>query len=213
MPVSEMMAGAALGLALQVLHDAIKRAKDRSLTTRCILDRLDATIFRITPLVAQVDKLSEEVEDSPRKVIEDLKHLLEKAVSLVEAYAELRRRNLLQKYRYKRRIKELEASLRWMVDVDVQVNQWLDIKELMAKMSEMNTKLDEITRQPSDCPCFKKKHSISESTDQNIVESLGPSSEEVDECSSDGSKPKFDIHLQWRSRKQNKDREIRFTLK
>lgn len=100
MPVSELMAGAALGLALQVLHDAIKKAKDRSLTTRCILDRLDATIFRITPLVAKVDKLSEEVEDSPRKVIKDLKHLLEKAVSLVEAYAELRRRNLLKKFRF-----------------------------------------------------------------------------------------------------------------
>ncbi|CAL9246912.1 unnamed protein product [Arabidopsis halleri] len=213
MPVSELMAGAALGLALQVLHDAIKRAKDRSLTTRCILDRLDATIFRITPLVAQVDKLSEEVEDSPRKVIEDLKHLLEKAVSLVEAYAELRRRNLLRKFRYKRRIKELDASLRWMVDVDVQVNQWVDIKELMAKMSEMNTKLDEITRQPTDCICFKSNHSTSQSSNQDIVEETDRSLEENVECSSDGSKPKIDIHIHWSSRKRNKDREIRFVLK
>ncbi|KAF2587757.1 hypothetical protein F2Q70_00040619 [Brassica cretica] len=91
MPIGEVMVGAALGITLQVLHEAIMKAKDRSLTTKYILERLEATISRITPLVA---------------------------ISLVEAYAELRRRNLLKKYRYKSRIKELEASLRWMVEVD-----------------------------------------------------------------------------------------------
>lgn len=101
MPVTEIIAGATLGLVLQVLHESIKRAKDSSLTTKCILDRLDATVFRITPLVAQVDKrLSKDIEDSPRKIIADLKLLLEKAVSLVEDYAELRHRNLLKKSRF-----------------------------------------------------------------------------------------------------------------
>lgn len=100
MPIGELFAGAALGFALQVLHEAIKKAKDRSLTARCILDRLEATILSITPLVAQVDKLSKDVEDSPRKVIEDLKVLLGKAVDLVDAYAELRRRNLLKKFKF-----------------------------------------------------------------------------------------------------------------
>ncbi|KAG2329432.1 hypothetical protein Bca52824_000612 [Brassica carinata] len=83
MPIGELVAGAALGLTLQVLHEAIKKAK------------------------------------------------------------ELRRRNLLKKFRYKSRVEELETSLRWMVDVDVQVNQWLDIKKLTTKMSEMNTKLEQ----------------------------------------------------------------------
>lgn len=100
MPLNEIVAGAALGLALQILHEAIQRAKDRSATTRCILDRLDATIFRITPLIAKVEKLNEEECESLRKVIEDLKHLLEKAVVLVDAYVELKRRNLLGKYRF-----------------------------------------------------------------------------------------------------------------
>ena len=100
MPIGEVLVGAALGITLQVLHEAIIKAKHRSLTTKCILDRLDATISRITPLVVHVDKISKGVEDSQRKVIEDLKRLLEKAVFLVEAYAELRRRNLLKKFRY-----------------------------------------------------------------------------------------------------------------
>ncbi|KAF2533479.1 hypothetical protein F2Q70_00032549 [Brassica cretica] len=89
----------------------------------------------VASFVAQVDKLSEEVEDSSRKIIEDLKNLLNNAAFLLNAYAELRRRNLIKKYR--RSIKELEASLRCMINVDVQVNQWADIKKLMAKMSEM----------------------------------------------------------------------------
>ncbi|VVB05186.1 unnamed protein product [Arabis nemorensis] len=144
MPLEEIIAGAALGLALQILHEAIQRAKDRSFTTRCILDLLDATISKITPLVVKIEMLSEEVHESLRKVIKDLKQRLEKAIGLVEAYAELKRRNLLRKYRYKRRIKVLEASFRWMVDVDVQVSQWLDIKELMGKMSDMNMKLDKL---------------------------------------------------------------------
>lgn len=100
MPLDEIIAGAALGLALQILHEAIQRAKDRSFTTRCILDRLDATISKITPLVVKIEMLSEEVHESLRKVIEDLKQLLEKAIGLVEAYAELKRRNLLRKYRF-----------------------------------------------------------------------------------------------------------------
>ncbi|KAL0714025.1 hypothetical protein Bca4012_021003 [Brassica carinata] len=104
MPIGELVAGAALGLTLQVLHEAIKKAKGRSMTTKFILDRLDATIYRITPLV--IKSIS-----SPKE--------------------------------YKSRVEELETSLRWMVDVDVQVNQWLDIKKLTTKMSEMNTKLEQ----------------------------------------------------------------------
>ncbi|CAG7865085.1 RPW8-like protein 3 [Brassica rapa] len=212
MPIGEVLVGAALGITLQVLHEAIIKAKHRSLTTKCILDRLDATISRITPLVVHVDKISKGVEDSQRKVIEDLKRLLEKAVFLVEAYAELRRRNLLKKFRYKSRIKELEASLRWMVEVDVQVNQWLDIKQFLAKMSEMNTKLERITCPPTDCNCFKSNDStspvMSQSSNQNILEATDGSSEEDEEES-----PRIDIHLRWSSRKGAKDREIRFMVK
>ncbi|KAF8088922.1 hypothetical protein N665_0527s0040 [Sinapis alba] len=209
---TELMAGAALGLTLQVIHETIKKAIDRSFATSKTLYRLEATILRITIFVAQVDKPSEEVEDSSRKIIEDLKNLIENAASLLKAYAELRRRNLIKKYRYRRSIKELEASLRWMVDVDVQVNQWADIKELMAKVSEMNTKLDEITCRLSDGPWFKKNHSILQSSNQNTVKEIHQSSEESAGCLSDGSKPKIDIHIQWKSRKGNSDRSIRFTL-
>ncbi|KAL1214377.1 RPW8-like protein 2 [Cardamine amara subsp. amara] len=184
MPLSEVIVGATLGLILQILHEAIKRAKDRSATTRCILDRLDATIFRIIPLIAKVEKLSEEADEPLRKVIADLKHRLEDAVVLVEAYVELKRRNLLKKYRYKRRIKELEASLRWMVEVDVQVNQWADIKAIMAKMSDMNTKLDAITCQP--ILCFTSDED-NNNNNQNIVERVDRSLEANDGCSNDDS--------------------------
>lgn len=78
-----------------------------------------------------------------------------------------------------------------MVDVDVQVNQWLDIKELMGKMYDMNMKRDEITRQAIDF--------------QNIVQSPDLSSEE-DGC----SKPKIDIHLRWK--KRSKEHEIRLVV-
>ncbi|EOA25340.1 hypothetical protein CARUB_v10018660mg [Capsella rubella] len=191
MPLGEIVVGAALGLTLQILHEAILRAKDRSSTTRCILDRLDSTILRITSLIAKVEKLSGEADASMKKVIKDLNNLLEKAVVLVEAYAELKRRNLLGKYRYKRRIKELEGSLKWMVDMNVQVNQWADIKELMTKMSEMNTKLDEITRQPIDCI----RGSDEDNSNQNIVERVDPSLDSNDGCSNNGSNPKIEIHL------------------
>ncbi|CAN8254795.1 unnamed protein product [Cochlearia groenlandica] len=166
MALESLVGGAILGLSLQVLHESILRAKDRSLTTRFILNRLEATLRRITPLVVRIDKLSKETKDSRGIVIEDLKKLLDKAVFLIDGYAKLGRRNLRKRYRYQRKIREFEASLRSMLDVDVQLNQWLDIKELAAKMSEMNTKLDEITRQPSDSSLdnYKKNHNISQST-------------------------------------------------
>lgn len=98
--------------------------------------------------------------------------------------------------------------------MDVQVNQWSDLKVLMAKMSEMNIKLDEITRQPTDCTCFKNSHCLSSQTsNQSIIKETTRSSEEIAECSSDGSKPKIDIHIRWSSRKHSKDRDIRFVVK
>nr|ACQ99481.1 truncated RPW8.2 [Arabidopsis lyrata subsp. petraea] len=48
--IGEVFAGGALGIALGVLQEAVKRARDRSVTTRFILDRLKATIDSITPL-------------------------------------------------------------------------------------------------------------------------------------------------------------------
>ncbi|CAH2064474.1 unnamed protein product [Thlaspi arvense] len=209
MPLGEVIVGAALGLVIQILHQAIQRAKDRSTTTRFILGRLDDTVYRITPLIVKVEKLSEEADESLRRVTEDLKRLLQQAVVLVEAYAELKRRNLLKKFSYNRRIKELEASLRWMVDVDVQVNQWLDIQELMAKMSVMNTKLDEITFQQTD-----HVTSVKNDNKQNIVvEAEDQYSETKDDgCSNEVSKPKIDIHLQWKRKKHDKNREFRFVL-
>ena len=61
MPIGEVMVGAALGITLQVLHEAIMKAKDRSLTTKYILERLEATISRITPFVVHLDKISKRV--------------------------------------------------------------------------------------------------------------------------------------------------------
>lgn len=107
-------------------------------------------------------------------------------------------------FRYKRRIKELEGSLKWMVDVDVKVNQWADIKDLMAKMSEMNTKLEKIMGQPIDCIISE------DNTNMDIVERVDPSLEAKAGCSNSDSKPKIDIHLRWS--KQSKDHGIRFVL-
>ena len=99
--IAEVAAGGALGLALSFLHEAVKRAKDRSVTTRFILHRLEATIDTITPLIVKIDKLSEKMEDSSsRKFNERLKLLLVNAVSLVEENAELRRRNVRKKFRF-----------------------------------------------------------------------------------------------------------------
>nr|ACQ99479.1 RPW8.2 [Arabidopsis lyrata subsp. petraea] len=212
--IGEVFAGGALGIALGVLQEAVKRARDRSVTTRFILDRLKATIDSITPLLLQIDKVSEEMEDpQSRRVNEDLKLLLKTAASLVENNAKLRRRNLLKKLRfYMRKIKELEARLKWVIDVDLQINQLADIKELKAKMSEMSTKLDKIMRQPTECTCVKSNCSTLQSTNQDIVEETDRSPEKNAECSNDGRKLKIDINIGWCSRKQNKCHAIRFAV-
>ncbi|WZZ75183.1 hypothetical protein YC2023_086553 [Brassica napus] len=61
---------------------------------------------------------------------------------------------------------------------------------------------DKITCQPTDC--FKRKHSISRSSNQHIFKARDPSSEERAECLSDESKQKIDIHIRWSSRKRTK---------
>lgn len=86
-----------------------------------------------------------------------------------------------------------------MVDVDVKVNQWADI---MAKMSEMNIKLDKIMGQPIDCIISDK-----DNNNMDIVQRVDPSLEAKAGCSYDDSKPKFDIHLKWK--KQGKDHGFR----
>nr|QDK56857.1 HR1 [Arabidopsis thaliana] len=73
MPLVELLTSAALGLSLQLLHEAIIRAKERSLITRCILDRLDATLHKITPFVIKIDTLTEESMNLSGKSSKSLK--------------------------------------------------------------------------------------------------------------------------------------------
>ena len=47
-------------------------------------------------------------------------------------------------FRYIKAIETIELALRSIIVVDFQVDQWDDIKEIKAKISEMDTKLAEV---------------------------------------------------------------------
>ena len=47
-------------------------------------------------------------------------------------------------FRYIKAIETIELALRRIIVVDFQVDQWDDIKEIKAKISEMDTKLAEV---------------------------------------------------------------------
>ncbi|VYS59972.1 unnamed protein product [Arabidopsis thaliana] len=136
MPIGELAIGAVLGVGAQAIYDRFRKARDIS-----FVHRLCATIISIEPFLVQIDKRSK-VEGSPlREVNERLTCFLELAYVLVEAYPKLRRRQVLRKYRCIKAIETIELALRRIVVVDFQVDQWDDIKEIKAKISETDTKL------------------------------------------------------------------------
>ncbi|CAA0385505.1 Powdery mildew resistance protein RPW8 domain [Arabidopsis suecica] len=139
MPIGELAIGAVLGVGAQAIYDRFRKARDIS-----FVHRLCATILSIEPFLVQIDKRSK-VEGSPlREVNERLTCFLELAYVFVEAYPKLRRRQVLRKYRYIKAIETIELALRSIIVVDFQVDQWDDIKEIKAKISEMDTKLAEV---------------------------------------------------------------------
>nr|QDK59716.1 HR4 [Arabidopsis thaliana] len=140
----------ALRVGAQVIYDRFRKGKDTS-----IINRLGRTMKSISPVRDRIGKLSN-VEGKPfREVHESLTRLLEDAKSIIENYRKLRwSRHVCRKYRYIKKLESIELELvRVVLEIQVdqwtdikemkaiQVDQWTDIKETKAQISEMHNKL------------------------------------------------------------------------
>nr|ACJ05897.1 HR4 [Arabidopsis thaliana] len=142
MPIAELavikkvgvpLIAVALRVGAQVIYDRFRKGKDTS-----IINRLGRTMKSISPVRDRIGKLSN-VEGKPfREVHESLTRLLEDAKSIIENYRKLRWSSC-RKYRYIKKLESIELELVRLV-LEIQVDQWTDIKETKAQISEKHNK-------------------------------------------------------------------------
>ncbi|KAK0604804.1 hypothetical protein LWI29_019624 [Acer saccharum] len=142
--IEAILLAATPGIAFQLLYDAIRHAKTKTRQFEDILTRLQNTVKLLAPKINEIDRLNKELENSPKEEIIAFVRQLVKAKELVFTCSEIPSWNLIKQYRYAERLDELDSSLQRLLNVEFQAAQCHDILKILAEVTKMNQKLDEM---------------------------------------------------------------------
>lgn len=135
--VGSLIAGAILGVAFQELFTAVRESKSRCSNFKNALYCLEYGVNVLTPLIKEMDRLNQELDDYKREEITRLfLQQLKKAEALVSECSNVHRWNLYKKRKYEKRLMELDSSLRKLSEV-LHVGQALDTQRLKFVLKEM----------------------------------------------------------------------------
>ncbi|KAK0603708.1 hypothetical protein LWI29_007748 [Acer saccharum] len=142
--IEAVLLAATPGIAFQLLYDAIRHAKTKTRQFEDILTRLQNTVKLLAPKINEIDRLNKELENSHKEEIVAFVRQLVKAKELVITCSVIPSWNLIKQYRYAERLDELDSSLQRLLNVEFQAAQCHDILKILAEVTKMNHKLDEM---------------------------------------------------------------------
>ncbi|KAA8547232.1 hypothetical protein F0562_003904 [Nyssa sinensis] len=132
---------AALGAAFTELAKAVEDVKDKAVKFKSILKRLASTLKSIEPVFAEIERLNR-VLDRPEEETEMFTDRLIDAKKLVRQCSKIRWWNYCMKPFYAKKLIELEDSLVKFFQIDVQARLSIDSRNILARVNEINVKLD-----------------------------------------------------------------------
>lgn len=209
--IEDLFAGAAIGVAFQLLSDKIKDTKAKSKKFKPILESLESSLKLLTPKIIELEKFNKELMDNSRAEIHLLLGKLEKARQLVSTCSEIPRWNKVKKHRYAKRLDELDSSLNKLLNVEFQAAQSLDILRILAEVTETNKKLDRMN--------LHDKNNYAISKEKSSKYTAGTPREDKEEYSSNSSenssegKPKPRFELKYKRQKTGSKRCIRIRIR
>ncbi|KAJ0096811.1 hypothetical protein Patl1_28770 [Pistacia atlantica] len=205
--IEDLVAGATLGVAFQLLCHEIKGAKAKSNKFKSILESSESTLKLLTPKTIELEKFNEELMDNSREEIHLLLGTVEKARQLVSTCLDIPWWNKVKKYRYTKRLVQLDSSLSKLLNVEFQAAQSLDILRILAEVTEMNQKLDPMNLHDN------YYYAISKGKSSNYT--AGTPREDKEEYSSNSSegKPKPRFELKYKRQKERSKTRIRIRIR
>ncbi|XP_059623799.1 probable disease resistance protein At5g66900 [Cornus florida] len=138
-----LVGGAALGAAFGELLKAVVDVKDKAITFKSNLDRLESRLNSLEPIVREIGKLDRELDISPEetKMFTDR---LKEAAKLVRKCSQTKCLKFFKRPSYSKKLLEFEDLLVKFFQTDVQAMQTRDSRKTLAKVNEIDGKLDRI---------------------------------------------------------------------
>ncbi|KAL5557121.1 hypothetical protein UlMin_039357 [Ulmus minor] len=126
--------GAALGVACEMLLQAVTSADHRACMFDSVLSNLESTVRRLKPRINKIDQLNQKLNDfSENEILEVLK----KAEELVRKCSDVACWNYLKKYKYSKKLVQLDALLRKLIEIDLQVDQTIVMMEVFVEVEKL----------------------------------------------------------------------------
>ncbi|KAL5557124.1 hypothetical protein UlMin_039360 [Ulmus minor] len=130
----EVLLDAALGIACEQLLQSITSAEHRACMFDSVLSNLESTVRRLRPRINKIDKLNQKLDYfSENEILEVLK----KAEELVRKGSDVAWWNYLKKYKYSKKLLQLDALLRKLIEIDLQVDQIIVMMEVSVEVEEL----------------------------------------------------------------------------
>ncbi|KAJ9552491.1 hypothetical protein OSB04_016536 [Centaurea solstitialis] len=134
------MADAVVGDAVSKLSDVIIHVMKKSLQFRSTLAQLQETITKIKPIFTEIEKLNK-VLDRPAQETEMFIDQLKGAEDLVRKCEHIKW-NLWKRYRHSLKLDDLNASLLRFFQIDVQLQQIRDVKEVLVVVKDVQKRME-----------------------------------------------------------------------
>ncbi|XP_011039225.1 PREDICTED: probable disease resistance protein At5g66910 [Populus euphratica] len=137
-PISQLVSGAALGVALQLLSDSIMCAVTTASSFKFKLRLLQTTVGI---LIARFKVIRGEQQQFPGAEAQRLCELLARGCHLVSKCSRISQWNYFKMRRYEKRIDELDESLKHLLTLNFQLLQYENMRKILTGVNEMSKKL------------------------------------------------------------------------
>jgi hypothetical protein len=136
--MAEVILQITLGEVARNLLEAVTEAKQRANRFKPLLADLESTITILVPKITKIEQLSQELGESPKDEIQKLKLLLDDAKQLVSKCSEIACWDFCRRDRYSKKLHQLQAALRWLIEVELPVGQSEDLMRILVEVERIH---------------------------------------------------------------------------
>ena len=112
-------------------------AKESAFRFQALLADLECTIKTLIPKMAKIEQLSEELGESPKDEIQKMKQVLVDAKQLVDKCSEVACWDFCTRDWYSKKLLQLHAALRWLIEVELPVGQSEDLMRILLEVKRI----------------------------------------------------------------------------
>ncbi|CAI9775608.1 unnamed protein product [Fraxinus pennsylvanica] len=141
--MADLLGGGAIGVAFDLLMQAILDVTIEVATFNSELEHLKLTLILIKPFVEDIEKLNK-VLNFRQQGAEELANRFRKGENLVRKCMEIKWWNAIKKYSYAKKLEKYEASLLWFFQINVQAELSRDGKIVAVGVKVLEEKMDKI---------------------------------------------------------------------